>query len=53
MMKVSVEVPPARIGEGENCFAITGGSTAVSVAVATVSADVPLSVVERKPLTFA
>lgn len=34
MIKVKVEVPLARIGVGANCFAITGGKTAVMEALA-------------------
>src|SRR5258708_2956419 len=33
MVKVSVDVPPARIGDGENSLEIDGGRMAVSVAV--------------------
>ena len=51
-MNVSVEVPPARIGLGANCFVIDGGSTAVSEALATLEMFVPLSVVDRNPLTL-
>ncbi len=47
-----MDVPPARIGVGANCLAIAGGRTAVRGAVATLVMVVPLSVVERKPLTF-
>lgn len=50
--KVSVEVPLARIGVGANCFEITGGSTAVNDAEAKLFLFMPLSVVERKPLTL-
>ena len=52
IVKLSVEVPPARIGLGANCFSIAGGTTAVSDAVATLVVVVPLSVVESTPLTF-
>ena len=34
MVNVNVETPFARIGVGANCFAITGGRTAVKFAVA-------------------
>src|SRR5207247_5957306 len=44
--------PFARIGDGANSFAIDGGESAVSVALATLLVFVPVSVVERKPLTF-
>src|SRR5438309_11506713 len=52
MVKVSVDVPPARIGEGLNCLAMTGGTTAVRLAVATLLMFVPLSVVDSVPLTL-
>src|SRR3954469_12203591 len=47
-----MDVPPARIGFGTNCFAIDGGSTAVSDAVATLVVLVPDSAVDNKPLTL-
>ena len=52
MVKVSVEVPPARIGDGEKSLEIDGGRMAVSVAVPRLFVFVPLSVVETKPLTL-
>lgn len=52
MVKVSVDTPFARMGDGANALAIAGGSTAVSVSVAGVSSPVPPSVVVTMPLTF-
>src|SRR5258706_13461167 len=52
MVKVSVDVPPARIGDGEKSLEIDGGRTAVRVAVPRLVVLVPLSVVETKPLTL-
>ena len=52
IVKVSVDVPPGRIGVGANCLAIDGGKTAFSDALARLFVFVPLSVVERKPLVF-
>ena len=53
-MKVSVEVPPARIGSGEKPFAILGGLITVSEAVAlpVEPVFVPPLVDEINPLTF-
>src|SRR5258706_13637953 len=52
MVKVRIDVPPARIGVGLNPLAMTGGRSAVSVALPTLLMFVPLSVVERVPLTL-
>jgi len=54
IVKVNVEVPPARIGLGENNFVMPGGCKTVSDAVA-LPVDpmfVPPFVEEIKPLTF-
>src|SRR4051812_46875002 len=52
MVKVSVEVPPARIGFGANCLEIDGGRRAVSDALATLAVVVPVSVVDSGPPTL-
>jgi len=52
MVNVRIDVPPARIGVGLNPLAMTGGRSAVSVALPTLLMFVPLSVVERVPLTL-
>lgn len=54
IVKVNVEVPPARIGFGANNLEILGGRTAVSEAVAKPVEPVfdPLSVAETNPLTL-
>ena len=52
IVNASVDVPPARIGFVVNSFEITGGKTAVKVAVATLVVVVPLSVLDKKPLTL-
>src|SRR3954471_1363611 len=46
MVKVRVDVPPARIGVGLNPLAIDGGTSAVRLALPTLLMLVPLSVVE-------
>src|SRR5688500_3109799 len=51
-VNVSVDVPPGMIGDGENSLSITGGRTAVNVSLAMEPFTVPVSVVDRKPLTF-
>src|SRR5690348_5833756 len=54
IVKVRSEVPLARIGSVPKAFAIVGGTTAVSEAVAepVLPEFVPPSVVEMKPLTL-
>ena len=52
MVKVSVDVPPARIGVGLNPLAMDGGTSAVRLALPTLLMLVPLSVVESVPLTL-
>src|SRR5258706_8215085 len=52
IVKVSREMPAARIGVGAKAFAIDGGNTAVSGAVPTLVVFVPPSVVARNPLVF-
>ena len=52
IVKVRVETPFGRIGDGSNCLSITGGRRAVRESVPTVVVVVPVSVVERKPLTL-
>src|SRR3954463_3327204 len=52
MVKVRVDVPPARIGVGLNPLAIDGGTSAVRLALPTLLMLVPLSVVESVPLTL-
>src|SRR5436190_19961869 len=52
MVKVRVDVPPARIGLGLNPLAIDGGTSAVRLALPTLLMLVPLSVVESVPLTL-
>jgi len=44
--------PPAMIGDGEKLLASCGGDSAVSVALATLAVFVPVSVVDRNPLTL-
>ena len=54
IVKVNLDVPPARIGLGENNFVIAGGCKTVRAAVA-LPVDpvfVPPFVEEIKPLTF-
>src|SRR5581483_5973258 len=45
--------PPAMIGDGKKFFAICGGDSAVSVAVATLAVLVPVSLVARNPLMLS
>src|SRR5258706_14227778 len=52
MVNVRIDVPPARIGVGLNPLAMTGGRSAVSVALPTLLMFVPLSVVDSVPLTL-
>ncbi len=52
IVNVSRETPPGMIGVGENCLAMPGGDTAVSVAFAVPVVVVPVSVVDRNPLMF-
>ena len=52
MVKVSFETPLGKIGEGANRLAITGGTMAVNVSTATLVVVVPVSLVNRKPLTL-
>src|SRR5262249_50837708 len=52
MVKVSVDVPLARIGEGVKSLLIDGGSTALSDALARLLLFVPPSAVDTKPLTL-
>ena len=55
IVKVSVEVPPARMGLGANNLEIAGGFKTVSVAVAipVVPLFVPPSVEKTNPLTLS
>jgi hypothetical protein len=55
IVKVKVEVPPARIGLDENNFEIAGGLNTVKVALAEPDEPVfvPLSLVCMNPLTLS
>jgi hypothetical protein len=55
IVKVSVEVPPARIGLGANNLEIAGGFKTVrdAVAIPVVPVFVPPSVEKRNPLTLS
>ena len=52
MVKVSVELPPARIGFGENNFSIVGGARTTSVSCPRLLGFVPLSVVDNGLVMF-